>query len=554
MADDFAGLSRRLKDLESNRGASLRWGTVTEVDERAGSARVQIADADGLVTMPLRVLQHRTLKDQHQELPDVGEQVACIFSGQGFEQGVVLGAIYSDKDASPGRPPHVWFRKFEDGTELEYDRACRRLTAKLKGDAEVEADGHIYAKAMREVVIESAERTLIKAPHIHLAGKLCMTDADGRAGEGDMYGNYRVREGGIKVDEDVIAVGMQRSSPSATGVGTVDERVAAFGIQTFSSSATDGVNGDEDVVVQEGISLLDHAHSGVEPGPGVTDMPVGGGGGSQWQEDAPLSEQDRILSVITDPVDRIIRCLPDIAGMEAWRTKEQEDKQGWTYLRHMFLQWLGGQANDNARSNPDIFPVSWDWVMQFERSRTAYQNFTSPERKNEGSNIYNSPARKQIADFLERDHKLTSVYETFDYTILPPADWYGRAFNFYTVDHVMNVDGLQAAMGAFTLRALAKGYVEPNAQGGHTITVTQCAVFVFDTFNFEGNLDFYGYWSCEEKKFLGAIDLLSIFGGDARFLTNGDFREFRSRYGIGGDFKVQSALHFIENFEEMRYD
>lgn len=143
MSDDFASLSRRLKALENNRGAVLRWGTVTEVDEGEGAARVKINDADGLVTMPLRVMQRRTFKDQHQELPDIGEQVACLFAGQGFEQGLVLGAIYSDKDPSPGRPPHVWYRGFEDGTELEYDRKEHKLTLNVNGDIDIKASGTI---------------------------------------------------------------------------------------------------------------------------------------------------------------------------------------------------------------------------------------------------------------------------------------------------------------------------------------------------------------------------------------------------------------------------
>jgi phage baseplate assembly protein V len=147
MADDFARLERRIKALEGNLGAVLRFGAVTETDESAGSARVRIFDADNLVTMPLRVLQRRTLKDQHQELPDIGEHVACLFAGQGYEQGVVLGAVYSAKDPSPGKPPHVWYRRFEDGTELEYDREEHRLRISVNGDIIIKAGGLITINA-----------------------------------------------------------------------------------------------------------------------------------------------------------------------------------------------------------------------------------------------------------------------------------------------------------------------------------------------------------------------------------------------------------------------
>ena len=143
---EFAAFERRLRALEKNRGAILRWCEVVAVDEAAGSARVRIPDADDMVTMPLRVLQQRTLKDQHQEMPDIGEHVAVLFAGQGFEQGVILGAIYG-KAPSPGRPAHVWYRKFEDGTQLEYDRAEHVLRADVKGRAEINTELDIKADA-----------------------------------------------------------------------------------------------------------------------------------------------------------------------------------------------------------------------------------------------------------------------------------------------------------------------------------------------------------------------------------------------------------------------
>ena len=71
---NIADLERRIKALEQNRGASMRFGEVVEVDEAKGTARIKLPDAENLVTMPLRVSQRRTLKDQAQELPDVASR------------------------------------------------------------------------------------------------------------------------------------------------------------------------------------------------------------------------------------------------------------------------------------------------------------------------------------------------------------------------------------------------------------------------------------------------------------------------------------------------
>jgi phage baseplate assembly protein V len=163
MSDEFSRMERRIKALEANRGAILRWGTVTEVDETSGSARVQIDDAENIVSMPLRVLQRRTLKDQHQELPDLGEHVACMFAGQGFEQGIVLGAVYSEQDPSPGHEPQVLYRKFEDGTELQYDRASHRLTGTVKGWVDMTVEKDVKVKVLQKVTIDADDDILIRS-------------------------------------------------------------------------------------------------------------------------------------------------------------------------------------------------------------------------------------------------------------------------------------------------------------------------------------------------------------------------------------------------------
>ena len=102
-------------------------------------------------------------------------------------------------------------------------------------------------------------------------------------------------------------------------------------------------------------------------------------------------------------------------------------------------------------------------------------------------------------------------------------------------------------MGAFTLRGLAKGHVKPNADGTHTIHVTGCSVFVYDTFNFEGDGD-YGYWSYEERKFSNPF-----LGIKRDHLTDAYFREFRDKCDSGNDFRVFSKLQSVDNFIEMEY-
>ncbi len=90
--------------------------------------------------------------------------------------------------------------------------------------------------------------------------------------------------------------------------------------------------------------------------------------------------------------------------------------------------------------------------------------------------------------------------------------------------------------------------MEPNADGTHAIHVIGCSVFVYDTFNFGGDNDNYGYWNREEQKFSGIM-----FGNENNHLSNTDFEEFRSLYGFGSDFIVFTKLHPVANFIKLKY-
>ena len=123
----------------------VRVGTVTSVDPATATVRVEVADQDGLISHALPVIQRKTLKDKDFWLPDVGEHVACLFLPYGQEQGVCLGAIYSQADTPPERCDSVDKRHvtFPDGTWFEYDRAAHRLHVHVEGDIHIEATGNV---------------------------------------------------------------------------------------------------------------------------------------------------------------------------------------------------------------------------------------------------------------------------------------------------------------------------------------------------------------------------------------------------------------------------
>ena len=117
---DFATLERRVAALENASPASLRFGRVTNVE--GGKVRVQFKDGQAVVSHTISTLQSRVLKDQDIKMPDIEEPVACLFSGQGHEEGVVLGAYYNEREQDPGQPPAHEYKRYADGTQMFYDR------------------------------------------------------------------------------------------------------------------------------------------------------------------------------------------------------------------------------------------------------------------------------------------------------------------------------------------------------------------------------------------------------------------------------------------------
>lgn len=254
---DMAGLERRIKALEARNSASLRFGNVVGIEDNA-TVRVQLSDGQGMISAPLSTLQRRVLKDQEIKLPDIGEPVAVLFSGQagGQEIGLVLGAVYSSVVPDPKQKPHLEFSRFEDGTTLFYDRKSHTLYADVKGDINIKAIGNLNADISGDVDIKSSGNFIadisgdvdikakgnlvadvqgdveiksigsvaisaqkpinltstvavnITAPLISLAGSLSATGLTGQSGQGTLSGTYTIDgvlqvTGSIEVDGDI---------------------------------------------------------------------------------------------------------------------------------------------------------------------------------------------------------------------------------------------------------------------------------------------------------------------------------------------------------------
>lgn len=125
----------------------IRVGTVSSVNAAAGTVRVAFAAQDDMVTYELPVITRGSKNNKDYWLPDVDEQVLCLFlpntSGRGVCDGFVLGTFYSSVDAPVENRGDVHAVKYGDGTIIKHDRSTGKLTINATGDIDIIAGGNV---------------------------------------------------------------------------------------------------------------------------------------------------------------------------------------------------------------------------------------------------------------------------------------------------------------------------------------------------------------------------------------------------------------------------
>lgn len=155
----FAELESRMDRIEEMVRHVVRVGVVVSTNPAAGTVRVQLGDADSLVSYDLPVLQRQTLKTKDYAMPDVGEQVLAAFLPFGIEQGFVLGAMFSRADAVPVADQDKRHTDFGDGSWVQYDRAAHRMQAHVE-----EGELRVSVGKGASIVVEEG-RVVIQSPN-----------------------------------------------------------------------------------------------------------------------------------------------------------------------------------------------------------------------------------------------------------------------------------------------------------------------------------------------------------------------------------------------------
>lgn len=186
-------------------GVTLQTGTVSAVDADGVKARVRLPECDNMRTNWLDVLQRNTQNNKDYWLPDVGEQVKVLLDENG-EDGVILGAVYSDVDKPPFSDRNVRGSKFSDGAEFSYNRASHTLT--IRGGIE-----HMVIECSADVMVKTQKAT-IDAPETEITGNLLvggkLTYEGGMAGSGG-EGAAATIQGNVEIEGNAHSTGSMLS-------------------------------------------------------------------------------------------------------------------------------------------------------------------------------------------------------------------------------------------------------------------------------------------------------------------------------------------------------
>lgn len=135
----------------------IKIGEVSSVDYAKCTARVVFDDDDSIVSDDLPVLQTNTFRNKDHAMPDIGEDVICLFLPSGGEEGFILGSIYAGEVAPTETSPHVRSVTFADGTTCQYNRETHELKAVINDTVIIADRSHIDIKAPNTIDNSSKE-------------------------------------------------------------------------------------------------------------------------------------------------------------------------------------------------------------------------------------------------------------------------------------------------------------------------------------------------------------------------------------------------------------
>lgn len=149
----------------------VKTGKVSSINRPNGTVQVIFSDQNDMVSHDLPMLSFEY------EMPDIGDQVLCLFLDNAPERGFCLGRFYCD--AIPGLDKKVIRRRMEknkDDSYLEYDIHSGNMNlVNAKADVTIDAKGKVIIKQASSVEITTAGNITISCAALNVTGQTSIT-------------------------------------------------------------------------------------------------------------------------------------------------------------------------------------------------------------------------------------------------------------------------------------------------------------------------------------------------------------------------------------------
>lgn len=209
---------------------NFKIGEVSSIDPARCTARVIFDDENSMVSYDLPIMQRNSYGNCDYQMPDIGEDVLCLFRSDGFEDGVIIGSFYAGDVEPPETTADRRTVVFKDGTRICYDRASHTLTVTIAGTVIVfdQQTGSITVPESASVfcktaLVQASESVTIDSPDTFFTGNIkvqgLITGQGGFTvtGGGGVVANCNIQlNGTLTATEDVVASGISLNGHTHT--------------------------------------------------------------------------------------------------------------------------------------------------------------------------------------------------------------------------------------------------------------------------------------------------------------------------------------------------
>ena len=117
----------------------IRRGIISDVYPERHSARVTFEDKNSVVSAELPILTSFASKNNLYHLPDIEEEVICLFEENDNQDGtgVIIGSIYNDVNTPKANSQDICRIDFADGSFIYFDRKTGNLEINCSGNITV---------------------------------------------------------------------------------------------------------------------------------------------------------------------------------------------------------------------------------------------------------------------------------------------------------------------------------------------------------------------------------------------------------------------------------